>query len=67
MDRGVWTLRCQMCGKDFEIEMKPGERIIQYAQEAACPHCFNAPGSKMESDVSNLWHHITGHRLVRDD
>jgi hypothetical protein len=67
MDRGFWKLRCQHCGKDFEVEIKPGERVIQYAQEAACPHCFNVPGAKLESQVSRLWHHIVGFRNLRDD
>ena len=67
MDRGTWTFRCQMCDKDFEIEVKPGQRVIQYAQDAACPHCLNAPGAKMESNAYSLWHHIISFRPLRSD
>ena len=56
MDRGTWTLRCQGCRKLFDLELKSGERIIQYAREAACPHCHNKP--------EELWHHIVGFRNV---
>lgn len=43
MDTGTWTLRCQGCREIFDLELKSGERIIQYAREAACPHCHNKP------------------------
>ena len=54
MDRGIWTLRCQKCRETFEVELKAGERIIQYAREAACPHCQNKPDGETVP-----WHHIT--------
>jgi hypothetical protein len=65
MDRGFWKLRCQMCAQAFELEVKPGERVIHYAQEAACPYCYNTPGAKLRSNVPSLWHHIIGYRAVK--
>ena len=55
MDTGTWTLKCQNCGKTFELEVKPTERVIQYAKEEACPHCHLKP---MGPEALGLWHHI---------
>ncbi len=59
MDRGTWTLQCQSCGQRFEIEVKPGERVIEYAQKEPCPHCHKKP--------EPLWHHIVAFRNIRTD
>jgi hypothetical protein len=67
MERGIWTLRCQLCSKEFEIEVRPGEKVIEYAKGAACPHCYTSPGAKMESEVSSLWHHIIGFKNTKPD
>jgi hypothetical protein len=37
MDTGIWTVRCQSCRQTFDVELKPTERIIQYAQKETCP------------------------------
>jgi hypothetical protein len=61
MDRGYWKLICQRCGEVFEIEVKPGERVIIFAKEAACPSCHTKP------DVDSAWHHVVGFRNLRNE
>jgi hypothetical protein len=61
MERGTWTLKCQRCEQLFEVEVKPGERVVEYAKEATCPHCYRAPDSTrvpIESETIYRWHQI---------
>jgi rRNA maturation endonuclease Nob1 len=62
--QGTWTLKCQNCGKTFELEVKPNERVIIYAQTEPCPHCGLRP---IESKVQPSWHHVIGFRNIRTD
>src|SRR5215467_14551559 len=62
MDRGTWTLRCHCCNRTFEVELKPTERIIQYAQRTPCPHCNTKPAEAKGSPT--LWHHIIAFRAM---
>jgi len=62
MDTGTWTLRCHRCNKTFEVELKPTERTIQYAQKTPCPHCNTKPAEAKR--LPTLWHQIIGFRAV---
>ncbi len=62
MDTGTWTLRCHRCNKTFEVELKPTERIIKYAQQIPCPHCNMKPAEAKGSPT--LWHHIIAFRAM---
>lgn len=62
MDRGTWKLICQSCEKEFEVEIKPGERVIIFAKETSCPECGVKPDGK-----KTPWHHVIGFHSTRDD
>ena len=62
VDRGTWILKCKNCEKDFEIEVNPGERIVERAKDAVCPHCQKTPAG-----AAGVWHHIIGFRNTRDE
>jgi len=51
-----------MCSAEFEVQVKPGERVVQYSQEAACPYCLNTPGPDISSTAVKRWHQIIGLR-----
>src|SRR5215471_13855230 len=53
MDTGTWTLRCYRCNKTFEVELKPTQRVIQYAQQTPCPHCNMKPAEAKAARL--LW------------
>jgi hypothetical protein len=61
MDRGKWKLRCEKCGEIFEVEVKPGERVIILAKQAPCPSCHMSP------DAEAAWHHVIGFRDSKTD
>ena len=63
MDRGTWILKCQNCGAEFEIEVKPGARIIEYAKEAVYPRCYRTPAP----EISAHWHDIIRFRDIRSN
>src|SRR5215468_6170117 len=56
MDTGTWTLRCYRCNKTFEVELKPTERVIQYAQKTPCPHCNMKPAEAKGSPSLASYH-----------
>jgi hypothetical protein len=57
--RGVWTLRCQGCGKDFSLELKPGDQLVDFARAHACPHCKKSPDEHRRTDQAlETWHHV---------
>lgn len=60
MDRGTWILKCQNCAADFELEVKPGARVVEQAKEVVCPHCHKTPAAG-----AGIWHHIIGFRNTR--
>jgi hypothetical protein len=55
-DRGFWTLRCQGCGKDFTLEVLPGEHIVDFAKAYICPYCKRKP--EEHTALAASWHHI---------
>src|SRR5262249_53884875 len=62
MDKWTWTLSCQSCRETFELTLQPGERIIEYARKAPCPHCNTKPAEAKGSPT--LWHHIIAFRAM---
>jgi hypothetical protein len=62
MDRGTWILKCKNCQTDFELEVKPGERVVERAKDTVCPHCQKDPAA-----AAGVWHHIIGFRNTRDE
>ena len=63
MDIWMWTLRCQGCGKSFEIELKPGESVIEHAKVSACPYCHAKP----DGTAFPPWHHVIRYRKINRD
>ncbi|HTM07804.1 MAG TPA: hypothetical protein VL754_05395 [Verrucomicrobiae bacterium] len=59
-DRGIWTLRCQACQQDFTLELKPGQRLIDYARAYVCPHCRKQPEEVYGDQALDEWHHVIG-------
>jgi hypothetical protein len=39
-----------------------GEKVVERAKEAACPHCQKTPAA-----ATGVWHHIIGFRNTRDE
>jgi len=64
MDNGWWALKCQSCGKSFEIELSGAEEVIDIAKGQACPYCQIIPHSLTGNDALNAWHHIVGFRAM---
>lgn len=56
--RGVWTLSCKSCNRNFVIEVKPGEEILDFAKTYPCPHCKQAPNENVPADALTRWHQI---------
>lgn len=55
MEIGVWTFKCQACGKTFDAELSPTQGIGDFARNHPCPHCGKVPIEPPESPP----HHIT--------
>jgi Zn finger protein HypA/HybF involved in hydrogenase expression len=64
MDDGWWTLKCQSCRKNFEIELYGSEAVIEFARDQACPHCHVIPNSLNGDDALSVWHHVVGFRAI---
>lgn len=65
-DHGTWTLRCQNCQKDFEVELKPGERLVDFAKYHPCPHCGKKPDDVSADRALGAWHHVIDFRSGKD-
>ncbi len=61
MDRHIWLLRCQNCRGEFELRIKPYERIPEYLKQAVCPHCYKAPRQE-RSFPAGSWHQVIAYR-----
>ena len=64
-DHGVWTLRCQNCQKEFTIELKPGEHLIEYVRSAPCPHCNKRPDETAAARALGAWHRVIDFRTKK--
>lgn len=64
-DRGFWTLRCQNCQKDFTIELKPGEHLIDYVRSTPCPHCQKRPDETAAARALGAWHRVIDYRAPK--
>lgn len=62
IDSGTWILKCKNCDTDFQLEVTAGEKVVERAKEAACPHCQKTPAA-----ATGVWHHIIGFRNTRDE
>src|SRR6185369_8333776 len=57
--RGIWTLQCQICHKDFTIAVKPGEQLVEFAKSYPCPSCKQKPDEHASSDAAiSTWHRV---------
>jgi hypothetical protein len=65
MDAGLWTLRCQNCGKTFTVELKSGERILTFVKEQACPHCHVKPADVTGDQALTSRHDVVDFQLPR--
>jgi len=57
-DRGIWTLRCQSCEREFSLEVQPGEHVVDFAKSYTCPHCHKNPDDIGKVKPSGSWHHV---------
>jgi hypothetical protein len=65
--RGIWTLRCQACENDFTLELTPGDQLVDFAKEYACPHCQKKPDEHTSSDKAlSTWHHVIGFHTTKE-
>ena len=48
MDAGLWTLKCQRCGKTFEIELAAADGVLRRASEMPAPIATAGPGCPMK-------------------
>jgi hypothetical protein len=57
--RGIWTLRCQRCRRDFTLEIRPGEHLVDFAKGHTCPHCKIRPNER----ALGVWHDVVDFRM----
>ncbi|HEY1266151.1 MAG TPA: hypothetical protein VGH16_02765 [Candidatus Binatia bacterium] len=65
-DRGKWTLRCQNCQKDFQVVVKPGERLSDFARYRPCPRCGTKPDDVSDHRSLGTWHHVIDFRSIKE-
>jgi hypothetical protein len=65
MDAGLWTLKCQSCSQTFPLDLKSGEKILNFVKEMACPHCHVKPADVRSDKPSPSWHHVVDFQLPR--
>ncbi len=61
MGTEIWTLRCQSCDGEFDVELPAGQRVIETAQTHPCPHCRKQPDQDAAgTEALAVWHHVVG-------
>jgi hypothetical protein len=65
MDTGLWTLKCQNCGRTFTVDLKSGDKLVNFVKEKACPHCHVKPADVAGDKALRSWHQVVDFQLPR--
>ena len=66
MKRGLWTLKCDRCGKTFSIELRDDESVLESVRTLPCPLCNVAPDFPDPSKKTLHWHTVVEFKLLLD-